>query len=112
LKTQKCAYWGNVFHPAWKRPPPRRFIDNKNSIAYRKALVSSGRFDPMKALNTKSEGDIAAGDLLITESGGKVTEHKGNQLIYNLKNISKKSIIGTGEGLHDKIIERVEEIKL
>ena len=76
------------------------------------ALVSSGQFDSMMALNTKSDWDIAAGDLLITESGGKVTDHKGNQLIYNLKKYIKKSIIGTCEGLHDKIIERVEEIKL
>ena len=118
IKTSKlenskmCAFKPMFSHPAWKRPWPKMFIDNKNSIAYRMALVSSGRFDSMMALNTKSDWDIAAGDLLITESGGKVTDHKGNQLIYNLKNISKKSIIGTCEGLHDKIIERVEEIKL
>ena len=107
-----CAFEPMFSHPAWKSPWPRMLIENKNSIAYRMALVSTGKFDSMMALNTKSDWDIAAGDLLITESGGKVTDHKGNQLIYNLKNISKKSIIGTCEGLHDKIIERVEEIKL
>ena len=48
------------------------------------------RFDSMMALNTKSDWDIAAGDLLINEAGGKVTDHKGNQLIYNLKKYIKK----------------------
>ncbi len=110
--SKMCAFKPMFSHPAWKKPWPKMFIDNKNSIAYRMALVSSGQFDSMMALNTKSDWDIAAGDLLINESGGKVTDHKGNQLIYNLKNISKKSIIGACEGLHDKIIERVEEIKL
>ena len=56
------------------------------------ALVSSGQFDSMMALNTKSDWDIAAGDLLINESGGKVTITK-NQLVINLKKVSKKSII-------------------
>jgi len=110
--SKMCAFKPMFSHPAWKKPWPKMLIDNKNSIAYRMALVSCGQFDSMMALNTKSDWDIAAGDLLITESGGKVTDHKGNQLIYNLKNISKKSIIGACKGLHDKIIERVEEIKL
>ena len=46
------------------------------------------------------------------EAGGKVTDHKGNQLVYNLENTSKKSIIGTCMSLHDKILERVIEINL
>ena len=54
----------------------------------------------------------AAGIILINEAGGKVTDHKGNQLIYNLENTSKKSIIGTCMSLHDKILERVIEINL
>ena len=110
--SKMCAFKPMFSHPAWKKPWPKMLIDNKNSIAYRMALVSSGQFDSMMALNTKSDWDIAAGDLLINESGGKVTDHKGNQLLYNLKNISKKSIIGTCIGLHDKIIERVKEIEL
>ena len=68
-------------------------IMNKNSIAYRMALVSSGIFDTMMALNRKSDWDVAAGDLLITEAGGKVTDHKGNQLIYNLKDTSKNQLL-------------------
>ena len=110
--SKMCAFKPMFSHPAWKKPWPKMLIDNKNSIAYRMALVSSGQFDSMMALNTKSDWDIAAGDLLINESGGKVTDHKGNQLVYNLKNVSKKSIIGTCIGLHDKIIERVKEIEL
>ena len=110
--SKMCAFKPMFSHPAWKSPWPRMLIENKNSIAYRMALVSNGRFDSMMALNTKSDWDVAAGDLIINEAGGKVTDHKGNQLLYNLENTSKKSIIGTCMSLHDKIIERVIEINL
>ena len=110
--SKMCAFKPMFSHPAWKSPWPRMLIENKNSIAYRMALVSNGRFDSMMALNTKSDWDVAAGDLIINEAGGKVTDHKGNQLLYNLKNTSKKSIIGTCMSLHDKILERVIEINL
>ena len=107
-----CAFKPMFSHPVWKRSWPKMQIMNKNSIAYRMALVSSGIFDTMMALNRKSDWDVAAGDLLITEAGGKVTDHKGNQLIYNLKDTSKKSIIGSCMGLHDKIIKRVKDLDL
>lgn len=107
-----CAFKPMFSHPAWKRPWPKMQIKNKNSIAYRMALVSCGKFDSMMALNRKSDWDVAAGDLLISEAGGKVTDHKGNQLIYNLKDTSKKSIIGSCMGLHDKIVSRVKELDL
>ncbi len=110
--SKMCAFKPMFSHPAWKSPWPRMLIENKNSIAYRMALVSNGRFDSMMALNTKSDWDVAAGDLIINEAGGKVTDHKGNQLLYNLENTSKKSIIGTCMSLHDKILERVIEINL
>ena len=85
-----CAFKPMFSHPAWKSPWPKMQIENKNSIAYRMALVSNGKFDSMMALNTKSDWDVAAGDLIINEAGGKVTDHKGNQLLYNLENTSHK----------------------
>ena len=100
------------FHPAWKRPWPKMNIINKNSIAYRMSLVAKGEFDAMMALNTKNDWDLAAGDLIISEAGGKVTDHKGRKLIYNKNKTIKKSVIGSCRGLHPKIIERVEEIDL
>ena len=38
-----CAFKPMFSHPAWKSPWPKMFIDNKNSIAYRMALVSNGQ---------------------------------------------------------------------
>ena len=44
------------------------------------ALVASGEFDAMMALNSKNDWDIAAGDLLITEAGGYVSQHNNKKL--------------------------------
>ena len=62
--SKMCAFKPMFSHPAWKTPWPSMLIDNKNSIAYRMALVANGQFDSMMALNTKSDWDVAAGDLL------------------------------------------------
>ncbi len=110
--SKMCAFKPMFSHPAWKKPWPNMKISNKNSIAYRMSLVAKGDFDSMMALNNKSDWDLAAGDLLIKEAGGKVTDHKGKELIYNQKNTIKNSVIGCCEGLHHKIIEMVQEINL
>ncbi len=110
--SNMCAFRPMFFHPAWKRPWPKMNIINKNSIAYRMSLVAKGEFDAMMALNKKNDWDLAAGDLIISEAGGKVTDHKGRKLIYNKNKTIKKSIIGSCRDLHPKIIERVEEIDL
>ena len=110
--SKMCAFKPMFSHPAWKKPWPTMKISNKNSIAYRMSLVAKGDYDSMMALNNKNDWDLAAGDLLINEAGGIVTDHKGKDLIYNQKNTIKKSVIGCCEGLHHKIIGMVQEINL
>ena len=99
-------------HPSWDEKWPEMEVDNKNSIAYRMALVASGQFDAMMALNSKNDWDIAAGDLLITESGGFVTLHNKNQLHYNELSTKKPSIIGSNKTIHKEIIGRVKKLEL
>ena len=114
-KLEKCkmiAFKPMFSHPAWKEPWPKMDVENRNSIAYRMALVASGQYDAMMALNSKNDWDIAAGDLLISESGGVVTLHTNKKIIYNTENIKKPSVIGTNKSIHDKIIKRVKMLEL
>ena len=114
-KLEKCkmiAFKPMFSHPAWKEPWPKMDIENRNSIAYRMALVASGQYDAMMALNSKNDWDIAAGDLLISEAGGIVTLHTNKKIIYNTENIKKPSVIGTNKSIHDKIIKRVKMLEL
>ena len=114
-KLEKCkmiAFKPMFSHPAWKEPWPKMFIKNKNSIAYRMALVASGEYDAMMALNSKNDWDLAAGDLLISESGGIVSLHTQKRIIYNEVNTTKPSVIGANEKIYKKITERVKMIEL
>ena len=64
-KLEECkmmAFEPMFSHPAWSEPWPKMNVENRNSIAYRMALVASGEFDAMMALNSKNDWDIAAGD--------------------------------------------------
>lgn len=99
-------------HPSWKSPWPKMSIENRNSVAYRMALVASGEFDAMMALNSKNDWDIAAGDLLITEAGGYVSQHNAKKLKYNNVSTKKPSVIGSNKKIYDEIITRVKDLKL
>lgn len=53
------------------------------SIAYKLALVAAGKWDSVISLVPKNEWDIAAGVILITEAGGKVTDRDGAEIPFN-----------------------------
>ena len=104
-------------HPAWGNPPNRPWpedmhIENRNSIAYRLALVGAGQWDAMMALSAKRDWDLAAGDLILHEAGGVVTTHKGDVLQYNRPETVQITVVGANPALHARLIERVGHLNL
>ena len=71
-----------------------------SSIAYRMALVAAGTFDATITLSTKSDWDIAAGDLIVQEAGGLVTQVNGTPLVYGQDSLSHPHIVAAGPHLH------------
>ncbi len=76
-----------------------------NSIAYRMALVAKGEYDGTVTLSNKSDWDIAAGNIIVTEAGGKVTSKKGEGILYNKKNILHPNLIAANPMIHKKILD-------
>ncbi|MBN9592565.1 MAG: 3'(2'),5'-bisphosphate nucleotidase CysQ [Alphaproteobacteria bacterium] len=103
-------------HPGWNTPPlrpwPAMEIENRNSVAYRMALVAGGGFDAMLALSAKRDWDIAAGDLILREAGGKVTGHEGTPLRYNSPAAIQPTVLGAGAALHPQLLARIKPIRL
>lgn len=103
-------------HPGWSKPPNRPWppmqIEQRNSIAYRLALVASGAFDATLALSSKHDWDLAAGDLILQEAGGLVSDHLGAALRYNAPVPIQRSMVGAGPQLHPLLIDRVRQVKL
>jgi myo-inositol-1(or 4)-monophosphatase len=103
-------------HPGWSVAPntpwPEMHIENRNSIAYRMALVADGRFDAALALSAKCDWDLAAGDLIVHEAGGRVTDHHGATLRYNGATPLQRTMVCAGAKLQVELLEKLQFVKL
>jgi len=99
-------------HPAWTESWPEMEFVDRNSVAYRIALVASNEVDAAMALNTKNDWDIAAADLILTEAGGRFTTHDGRLFVYNREVPRHRSLIAAGPELYEALFARVRNLKL
>ena len=95
--------------PRWPTPWPPLTVESRASIAYRMGLVAKGEFDAMISLSDKSEWDVAAGDLIVGEAGGRVTSQTGETLRYNQAHPVQQGVICAGAVLHEQLLERLRE---
>ena len=92
----------------WADPFPRTVkSETRSSAAYRLALIASGEFDATFSLTRKSDWDLAAGDLIVSEAGGVVTGRHAQMLVYNRPSTVHGSVIAAGPQLHARIIARI-----
>lgn len=103
-------------HPAWSAAPltpwPAMTVETRGSIAYRMALVAGGSFDAMLALSAKHDWDLAAGDIIVREAGGQVTNHRGEALRYNGAETIHPSIVCAGPALQQQLLDRLVHVAL
>jgi myo-inositol-1(or 4)-monophosphatase len=81
----------------------------RNSIAYRMALVANGKFDAAISLSEKSDWDIAAADIVVTEAGGRISTAAGKPLVYGSANHRHPSVIATGAYIFDDLVDLLED---
>jgi myo-inositol-1(or 4)-monophosphatase len=81
----------------------------RNSIAYRMALVANGKFDAAISLSEKSDWDVAAADLVVTEAGGRVATAAGQPLAYGNDNHRHPSVIATGAYIFDDLVDLLKD---
>ena len=99
-------------HPAWRTPWPPMRVETRNSIAYRMGLVAAGTFDAAITLSPKSDWDLAAGALIMTEAGASVSDHKGQPLAFNTPRHQCRSLICATPALAPLILARTSPIDL
>jgi myo-inositol-1(or 4)-monophosphatase len=103
-------------HPKWALPPlepwPAMHIESRSSVAYRMALVAAGRFDAAVILSAKHDWDMAAGDIIVREAGGRVTDKDGNVLTFGRADAVQRTMICAGPALHAQIIARVHHLDM
>lgn len=91
----------------WTRLPPvtRHF---RSSLAYRLCLVASGRFDGMATFRDSWHWDIAAGALIVTEAGGRVSDKTGGRLTFNTDAPQSPGTLAANPDVHQGLIDHIK----
>ena len=90
------------------RPPwPEMKVETRNSVAYRVALVADGSFDATVSLSAKRDWDLAAADIILREAGGRISDRRGADLVYNRADACQTSMVAAGPALHAEILARL-----
>lgn len=105
------AYRSLLDSKRWSEPWPEVETAMFNSIAYRMTLVADGRFDASVTLNPKSDWDIAAADLIVTEAGGVTTDSDGRAALYNAPDPRHRTVVTANPVLHAALLEKIKEFK-
>lgn len=103
-------------HPAWEISPlepwPTMHVEARSSVAYRMALVAAGQFDAAIILSSKHDWDMAAGDVIVREAGGHVTDKDGNALRFGRPDWVQRTMVCAGPALHAQILARLRHLDL
>ncbi|SMX38341.1 3'(2'),5'-bisphosphate nucleotidase CysQ [Maliponia aquimaris] len=85
-------------------PPVKRSY--RPSLAYRQSLVAEGRYDAMFTFRPTWEWDIAAGALLLTEAGARITDGHGATLRFNAPVPQAAGMLAANPQLHAALLDR------
>ncbi len=110
-EAQVLAAKSNLDAGHWRDgQPPEFHRAYRPSLAYRMALVAQGRFDGMLTLRPSWEWDIAAGDLILREAGGRCTDRQGAPLRFNNPDPRVNGVLAAGPALHAALIDRLQPV--
>jgi myo-inositol-1(or 4)-monophosphatase len=80
------------------------------STAYKLAKIAAADADVFLSRGPKSEWDICAGDLIVREAGGRVTDLLGHDLDYNRPDPYVHGVLATNGPLHEAMLERAAKL--
>lgn len=89
---------------------PFRTVKSIGSLGVKICLVAVGKFDfyANTARGRAKEWDVCAPELILTESGGKLTDLRGDIIDYNRPDVYiRTGLLATNGAIHDRCIETV-----
>ena len=94
----------------WREPWPEVEAGMVTSLALRLCLVADASFDAAFAIGRKSDWDLAAGDLIVREAGGRVSDLGGEMLVYNRAETRQNGFVAAAPALHAAIVARTRSL--
>lgn len=80
------------------------------STAYKLAGVAAGRGEAFLSRGPKSEWDICAGVLLVSEAGGRTTDVNGAAPQFNRPDPYVHGILAASDKLHEAVLAKIREL--
>jgi myo-inositol-1(or 4)-monophosphatase len=77
-------------------------------LLLRLAHVASGKADIALSLGLRNDWDLAAGDLLVREAGGTITQSDGTPMIYNHPAPKQNGLLAAGKNRHRAVLAQLE----
>ncbi len=87
-------------------------VTKMGSIAYKIALVAKGEVDVALSFTKKNDWDLAAADLILTESGGKIEEICGKKIIYNSADLKINSVLASNRFILSEFKNQINKREL
>ena len=81
-------------------------------MALRLCRVAQGRLDAAFAGGQSRDWDIAAANLIVQESNGKMTALSGDDILYNCREVTHGALVAAGRDRHASIVERFRDRSL
>jgi myo-inositol-1(or 4)-monophosphatase len=87
----------------WQRPWPQVKTAMTPSIALRLCAVACGKEDGTFGLGAKSDWDLAAGDLIVHEAGGRMSDLDGRTMRFNRPETRQNGFLAAGAGIFEAL---------
>ena len=91
----------------WPEPWGPLTVEKPNGLALRIAKVASDEADSFFEGRPMGEWDIAAAALILTESGGVITDRDGQPLLFNKPDPKLRGVVAATPALHAEVVRRV-----
>jgi len=94
----------------WNNPVPQINCAMTTSLILRHCVVAAGEYDGAIAFGKKNDWDLAPGDLIVHEAGGRTLDLAGNRFTYNRASTRQNGLMAGSKALLDEISERLHTI--
>lgn len=94
----------------WNAPVPQINCAMTTSLILRHCVVAAGEYDGAIAFGKKHDWDLAPGDLIVHEAGGRTLDLAGKRFIYNRSSTRQNGLMAGSKALLDEISERLHTV--
>ena len=116
-EISKCLALVSRHHLSEKEKKMLDHLNIKNTASVGSSLkvmeIASGNADIyLTNTNKMKQWDTAASHCIISESGGKMTDISGNDLIYNTESVNHENgLLVTNEAIHEEVVSKISKLE-